>query len=238
VPLSFQSRPVGDITVVECRGRIVEGAESAQLQRHLNDLLPVHPHILLHLGDVDFIDSSGIGLLVRFLARMQNSHGNLKVCAVSPKISEVLRITKLNTIFDAYESEAEAIAGFYQRTRSPDRPLPAANILCVETSADVLAYVRELLRQAGYAVVTTGNLPDALTLLTAMRPKLVVIGAELRATRNTRAADTFNRLADGLSVIELPANFSSDDAGEAGGQLLSRVQAIIGESDTQPTVRS
>jgi hypothetical protein len=50
VPLSFQSRPVGDTTVVECGGRIVEGAESARLQRHLNDLLPVHPYILLHLG--------------------------------------------------------------------------------------------------------------------------------------------------------------------------------------------
>ena len=106
MPLWFRSRPVGDITVVECSGRIVEGAESAQLQQHLNDLLPVHPYILLHLGDVDFIDSSGIGLLVRFLARVQNTRGNLKMCAVSPKISQVLRITKLNTIFDAYESEA------------------------------------------------------------------------------------------------------------------------------------
>jgi anti-sigma B factor antagonist len=236
VPLSFQSRAVGDITVVECSGRIVEGAESARLQQHLNDLLPVHPYILLHLGGVDFIDSSGIGLLVRFLARVQNARGNLKMCAVSPKISEVLKITKLNTIFDAYESETEAIAGFYRRPKSTDRPVLAASILCVEKSADVLAYVRELLRQAGYAVVTTGNLPDALTLLTATRPKLVVIGADLRATRNTRAADTFNRLADALPVIELPANFSSDDAGEAGGQLLSHVHTIIGESDRPATV--
>ena len=236
MPLTFQSRPVGDITVIECSGRIVEGAESARLQQHLNDLLPVHPHVVLHLGDVDFIDSSGIGLLVRFLARMQNARGNLKICAVSPKIAEVLRITKLHTIFDANESEAEAIAGFYRQPKSADRPLLAANILCVETSADVLAYVRELLRQAGYAVVTTGNLPDALTLLTATRPKLVVIGAELRATRNTRAADTFNRLADALPVIELPANYSSDDAGVAGSRLLSHVQTIIGGSDSQPTV--
>jgi hypothetical protein len=88
---------------------------------------------------------------VRFLARVQNARGNLKMCAVSPKISEVLKITKLNTIFDAYESETEAIAGFYRRPKSSDRPLLAANILCVEKSADVLAYVRELLRQAGYA---------------------------------------------------------------------------------------
>jgi len=231
VPLSFQSRRVGDITVVECSGRIVQGAESAQLQQHVDDLLPVNRHILLHLGEVDFIDSSGVGLLVRLLTRLQNAHGDLKLCTVSSKIVEVLRITKLNTIFDSYESEAEAIAGFYRRSKSPDRPFLAANILCVETSADVLAYVRELLRHAGYAVVTTGNLPDALTLLTATRPKLVVIGANLRATRDTRTAETFNRLADALSVIELPATFSSDDAGEAGRRLVSQVHAIIGGSD-------
>jgi anti-sigma B factor antagonist len=222
---------VGDITVVECSGRIVQGAESAQLQQHVDDLLPVNRHILLHLGNVDFIDSSGVGLLVRLLTRMQNAHGDLRLCTVSSKIVEVLRITRLNTIFDSYESETEAIAGFYRRPKSSDRPYLAANILCVETSADVLAYVRELLRQAGYAVVTTGNWPDALTLLTATRPKLVVMGAGLRATRDTRAADTFNRLADALSVIELPTTFSSDDAGEAGHRLLSQVEAIIGAAD-------
>lgn len=232
MPLSFQSRCVGDITVVECSGRIVQGAESTQLQQHVDDLLPVNRHILLHLGEVDFIDSSGVGLLVRLLTRMQNAHGDLKLCTVSSKIVEVLRITRLSTIFDSYESEAEAIAGFYRRPKSPDRPYLAANILCVETSADVLAYVRELLRQAGYAVVTTSNLPDALTLLTATRPKLVVIGANLRATRDTRTADTFNRLADALSVIELPATFSSDDAGEAGRELISQVHAIIGAAKT------
>jgi anti-sigma B factor antagonist len=231
VPLLFQSRCVGDITVVECSGRIVQGAESAQLQQHVDDLLPVNRHILLHLGDIDFIDSSGVGLLVRLLTRTQNLHGDLKLCAVSSKIVEVLRITKLNTIFDSYESEAEAIAGFYRRPKSPDRPQLAANILCVDKSADVLAYVREVLRQAGYAVVTTGNLPDALILLTATRPRLVVIGANLRATRDTRTADTFNRLADALSVIELPATFSSDDAGEAGRRLLNQVHAIIGRGE-------
>lgn len=236
MPLSFHSRLVGDITVLECSGRIVEGAESAVLQQHLDDLLAMNLHVLLHLGGIDFIDSSGIGLLVRVLTGTQNAHGNLKICAVSPKLREVLRVTKLNTILESYEAEAEAIAGFYRRPTIQDRPFLAPNILCVEKSADVLAYVRELLRQAGYAVVTTGNLPDALILLTATRPKLVVIGAELRAMRDTHAAGTFNRLADALSVIELPANFSSDDAGEAGRQLLGQVQTIIAAAGRQETM--
>jgi anti-sigma B factor antagonist len=227
VPLALHSRFVGDVTVLECSGRIVEGGESASLLQHLDGLLVMNSHVLLHLGGVDFIDSSGVGLLVRVLTRTQNANGKLALCAVSPKIREILRVTKLNTIFDAYEAEVDAIAGLYRYPTIQDRPFRTPNILCVEKSADVLAYVRELLRQAGYAVISTDNLPDALILLTATKPKLVVIGAELRAMRETRAAGTFNRLADALSVIELPATFSSDDAGDAGRHLLDQVQTFI-----------
>ena len=227
MPLSVHSRLVGDVAVLECSGRIVEGADSAMLLQQVDDLLVMNSHVLLHLGGIEFIDSSGIGLLVRVLTRTQNAYGRLALCAVSPKIREVLKVTRLHTIFDAYDAEAEAIAGLYRPSTIEDRPFRPPNILCVEKSADVLAYVRELLRQAGYAVVTTGNLPDALSLLKATRPKLVVIGADLRATRDTRAAGTFNRLADAISVIELPERFSTDDAGEAGRQLLGQVHTVI-----------
>jgi hypothetical protein len=80
-------------------------------------------------------------------------------------------------------------------------------------------------------VVTTDNLSDALTLLTATEPKLVVIGAELRSTRGTRSAETFNRVADARSVVELPADFSSYEAGEAGHRLLDHVRAVLGDRD-------
>lgn len=230
--LSFHTRRADDITVVKCSGRIVEGAESAALQRHISDLVAEHPYILLDLAGVDFIDSSGLGLLLRCLIRTRNAQGILKVCGVSPRIGEALRLTKLDTVFELYGSEAEAIAGFYLPSKAGVAPALKANILCVEQSADVLAYVGALLRQAGYPVVTTGNLPDGLTLLTATRPKVVVIGATLRAARDTRAAEAFNKLADTLAVIELPAGFSSDEAGDAGRQVLDQVRAILGDANT------
>jgi anti-sigma B factor antagonist len=227
VSLSFHSRVVGDIAVLECRGQIVEGRESAALLQHVDDLLAMHPHVLLHLGAIDFIDSSGVGLLVRVLTRTQRAYGKLALCSVSTKIREVLTVTRLYTIFDAYDAEAEAIAAFYRRPTGDDSAFRQPSILCVDKSPDVLAYVRALLLQAGYAVVTTTNLPDALILLTATRPKLVVIGTDLRAMRETQAAGTFNRLADALAVIELPGHFSTDDAGAAGRTLLAQVGAII-----------
>jgi anti-sigma B factor antagonist len=233
VPLSFKSRRADDITVVKCTGRIVEGAESAALQLHVNDLVAENPYVLLDLGDVDFIDSSGLGLLVRCLLRTRNANGIFKVCGVSQRISEALRVTKLDTVFESYGSEAEAIVGFYLPSSAGNVPPLKANILCAEQSMDVLAYVGALLRQAGYRVVTTGNLADGLTLLTATRPKLVVIGATLRAARDTRAAEAFNKLADTLAVIELPAEFSSHDAGDAGRQFLDQVHVILGDANAR-----
>jgi anti-anti-sigma regulatory factor len=88
------------------------------------------------------------------------------------------------------------------------------------------AYVREMLRQNGYAVMTAGNLPDAVILMKAVKPKLLIVSADLRGMRSTHAAQTFSRLADSLTVIELPADFSHRDAGEAGSSLLERIRAV------------
>lgn len=227
MPLAFETRHVGDVGVVRCRGRIVEGSESAALERHVAELLPYEPYVLLHLAGVDFIDSSGLGLLVRLLARTRNANGNLKLCAISAKLDHVLGVTNLKPIFETYASEEEAIAAFYQRTDSPDAVVLKTSILCLEPSPDVLAYVRELLRQAGYAPVTTTNVADALTLLKATRPTIVIVGNGIHVASDTGAADSFKRLLAGISVVELPAHFSTDDAGAAGRQLLDRVRAIL-----------
>jgi anti-sigma B factor antagonist len=228
MPLSLQSRRIGEITVVTCSGRIVEGPESEALQQHLSDLLPYHRYIILDLGQVDFVDSSGLGLLVRFLARTHTAQGGLKLCAVPPKVAEVLRLTRLGTIFDRHDSVEQAIAAFYQgATSAGTSDRLNTDILCVEHSADVLAFVRELLKQAGYGVMTATNLPDALILLKATRPKVLVIGADLRSARDTSAAATFNHLADARTVVELPPDFSSRDAGQAGQHVLDQVRAAV-----------
>lgn len=226
--LSLQARQVGEIVVIRCRGRIVEGPEASALRQHVGDVLRDAPFIILHLAEVDFIDSGGLGLLVRLLSRTQAAGGDLKLCAVTARVHEVLRITRLASIFDAYPTEAEAIAAFYDRSRPGAVPRRFDNeILCVEPSADVLSYVSELLRQAGYGVMTSANLPDALVLLRASTPKLVVIGARLRTARDTWTAGTFNTESGALPVVELPADFSASDAGDAGQRLLDQVRALL-----------
>jgi anti-sigma B factor antagonist len=225
VALTLESRRIGDVTVITCGGRIVEGDESAPLLDHVARLLPLEPYIVLHLEGVKFIDSGGLGLLVRLRSRAQNAGGDVKLCALPPRIAEILRVTRLQSIFDTHASESDAVAAFYRDGRSaassPDRL--ATDILCVASSLDVIAYLREVLRQAGHGVMTSDNLPDALMLLRATRPRLIVMSAELRDA-NSPAANAFREMATKLPVIELPPDFSHRDAGAAARRLLEQVR--------------
>jgi anti-sigma B factor antagonist len=225
VSLVLSRRAVGDATVITCTGRIVLGEESESLRRCLDETLPMSTHVLLHLGGVDFIDSGGLGMLARYLTRAQNAGGALKLCAPSPKVDQVLRVTRLKPVFQIYETEADSIAdvhGARDRESSIGRP----DILCVDASLDVLAYVRLLLQQSGYRMLTASNLPDALILLKTTRPKVVVLGPELRAG-TTGTAQEFNRIANQGAVVELPSGFSSRDAAEAALQLLESIRALL-----------
>ncbi len=226
--LEFSSRRLGDITIVTCVGGIAEGPESAALKRHLDEILPFGPYVILNMEKVDFIDSSGLGLLARYLTRTRNAQGALKLCKLSPKLIEVLRITRLQPVFEAHDSEADAIGAIYLRARpSTDAPFRfGTDILCIDESADVLAYLREVLGQAGYGVAIASNVPDGLILLAVTKPKAIVISARLRLARSAESAQKFNRLADALPTIELPVDFSRRDAGEAGQRLLAQVRAL------------
>lgn len=228
MPLELQSRRVGDIIVVKCSGRIVAGPDAEALQQMVAGRLPHDRDFLLNLENVNFIDSSGIGTLVRLHTRAQAAHGNLKLCSLQPVIEQLLRLTHLHTLLEAHPSEAEAVTAFYTRARAAEAAKPqGATVLCVDKSADVLAYLRELLRRSGYEALTASNLPDAVVLLTAAKPKAVVVSGELRALTGTRACDTFKRTIESLPIIELSGDFSTADAGDAAGKLLEQVRTAI-----------
>jgi len=228
VTLTLANRRLGHFTVVSCKGRIVAGAECTALQKLLDGLLVPNPWVILHVAEVDFIDSSGLGLLVRYLTRARNAGGNFALCAASPKIREALRVTHLDRVLESYDSEGDAMSALYTRARTGGIASLKADVLCVERSSDLAAYMGGVLTQAGYGVVTAANLPDALILLLATEPKVVVISADLRAAMGTHTAHKFGRLLETRRVVELPADYSSQDAGEAGQRLLDQVGAAFG----------
>jgi anti-sigma B factor antagonist len=230
VSLSLTTRSIGDVAVISCDGRIVEGDEAAALQARVAAAVAEQPHVVLDLSNVTFIDSAGLGMLTRLLTRARTASGDLKLSDVPPKMAEVLRITRLHTLFDVRASVSEAVAAFYEpaHATAPAGPLKPPDVLCVDGSVDVLAYVRHLLTQGGYSVQTAVNVPDALVLLTATRPKALVVAGTLRIPLASRAPDVFERLTSRERVIELPPDFSTDDAGRAATALLDRVRSMLG----------
>lgn len=214
------------MTVVTCRGRLVSGTETDALLKQIDDLLPFTSRILLHLGEIDYIDSGGLGLLVRCLTRVQNASGQLSICALSPKVSDVLRVTRLDSVLKPYLAEAEAIESAHHNTQPTDGDPKGALILCADSSRDVLAYLRGLLAGAGHRVVTAENLHDGLILLKAMGPSVVVIGTGLHGMRGSWSAEEFHRRLPAGGLVVLSPSFSSHDAGDAADALLREIQRV------------
>ena len=107
------AREVSGVTVVDVSGRITLGEGSAMLREMVRDLLDKgQKRIVLNLGDVNYIDSSGIGELVSGFTTVKNNGGELKLLHLTKKVHDLLQITKLYTVFDVHNDESSAITSF------------------------------------------------------------------------------------------------------------------------------
>jgi anti-sigma B factor antagonist len=100
------------ILVVDCIGRIVFGEESSLLRETLKKALAENNRIVLNLGEVSYIDSGGLGTLVALRTSAQNAGGTIKLTNLTKRVDDLLQVTKLLTVFDVYNSEAEAVESF------------------------------------------------------------------------------------------------------------------------------
>ena len=111
--MKASTRQVDGVTIVDLSGRITLGEGSVVLRDSIKDLLAKgQKKILLNLGDVSYIDSSGIGELVSAFTSVRNQGGELKLLHLTKKVHDLLQITKLYTVFDVKDDEAAAIGAF------------------------------------------------------------------------------------------------------------------------------
>ena len=226
MPLSLNTRGVGDVTIIRCIGRIVAGDETESLRKQVSEILRDRRDLVLHLGEVVFIDSSGLGMLMRLLTSTRRARGDLKLCHLPQSIHQLFKMTNLITLFDIHESEEAAVRAFYQRQNVPARAsLTGLTVLCIDESADVLAYLRELLQRAGYNVLTNNNLRDSLILLKATRPGLTILGPNLKASPGTETG--FRAACSASPVLELGIDFSRQEASQAAFGLLDKIRALL-----------
>lgn len=106
-------RQVDSATVVDVSGRITLGEACKELREVIRgELGKGHKNLLLNLADVTYIDSSGIGELVSAFTAVSNQGGQLKLLHLTKKVHDLLQITKLYTVFDVHDDEADAISSF------------------------------------------------------------------------------------------------------------------------------
>ena len=115
--MTISTRQVGGITILDIGGRIVLGEEGASLRDVIRDLLKNgHKQILFNLGDVAYIDTTGLGSLVGAFTTVRKQGGELKLLNLPEKLAGVMQITKLYTVFDIMNDEAAAVKSFSQST--------------------------------------------------------------------------------------------------------------------------
>ena len=111
--LNIAERQAGDITILDMDGKVTIGEGSVALRTTIRRLLGEgKKKILLNLGRVGYVDSSGIGELVSSFTAVNKEEGSLKLLNLTQKIQDLLAITKLLTVFDVYDSEADALSSF------------------------------------------------------------------------------------------------------------------------------
>ena len=111
--LKMTDREVDGVSVVALDGRIVLGEESNALREKVKSLIAAgKKKIILNMDNITFIDSAGLGTLVAAHHSVKSQGASMRLCHLGSKFQEVLQITKLLTVFDVYNTEAEAVASF------------------------------------------------------------------------------------------------------------------------------
>ena len=110
--LKITSRTVDGILALTLSGRIVFGEESSLLRDTVKKAVPEYKRIVLNLGDVNYIDSGGLGTLVALHTTARNAGGTIKLANLTKRVGDLLQVTKLLTVFDVHDSEYEALESF------------------------------------------------------------------------------------------------------------------------------
>jgi anti-sigma B factor antagonist len=223
--LAIQSRRVGFITVIDCAGKLIAGDNVDYLNDQVRRCIDSHSSVVVNLGAVTFIDSSGLGLLVRLVTTTRNSAAGLRFCGANDQIKKVLELTKLRDILNVYATEQQAIEAFGKKEIGQVGGRGGTSVLCLDPSMDLLAFLRGALDKAGFQSHSARNLPDALLLLRTLRPGAVVAGPEF-APKVAGIAAEMN-----IPLICFDQDLLAMDAGDATASLLQQLNARLAKGN-------
>jgi anti-sigma B factor antagonist len=226
--LRLEARPVGEVFVIRCHGRIIAGNEVFTLHAQVGNAIEKYGDVVLQLDGLEFIDSSGLGALMRLVQAARAKGGDVKLSGVPGNIRKVLELTHLLAQFEVYDCLEEAITAAYLGSRYSRSKMGDARprVLCVYASSDVCAFLREILCNAGFNALTTTAIEDAQILLSATQAKLVVLSERIQYLRGRPVREAMQEVVPDARFVVLDENFGSDDPADAADRLLNDVNRL------------
>jgi anti-sigma B factor antagonist len=231
MPLEHKSLVCGTVHVIECKGRIVAGPEGESLLLALRqDWCRDLKQVVLHMGEVTRLDSTGLGLIIRSATHLRQRGGDLRLSDVPAPIQEILQLTRIDSILKVLPTLQDAILSFLEKSAAaPCVPSQAGRVLLVEQSPDFCAFATALLTQHAYAVTVASLVRDAKVLLMIEEPDFILIGPSIPPDAVDATRATFRSLAPNAKIRALDPALKTHDphlAGEVLQQtLLSQTEA-------------
>jgi anti-sigma B factor antagonist len=111
--MKFKSKETKGVTVIGLSGNVMGGPDATALNEQIHKLLDTGVRkVVIDLGDVKFVNSSGLGMLIGTMTTMRNAGGELRLAAASKKVVELVEVTRLHRVFDMHPTVAAAVAAF------------------------------------------------------------------------------------------------------------------------------
>jgi anti-sigma B factor antagonist len=225
MPLQIEERFCGNVFILQCTGRIVLGDELNALESALNNVIREFQRIVLNVAGVTRVDSSGVGLVVRYAANLRKRAGDVRIAAPPHFITELLEITMLNSVIDSYATEQDAVVSFLTSPSAPSvADQPGHRVLVVDRSADLGAFVRAVLGRHGYDVKSASLVSDAKLLLQVQPVDFILVGPGTPQMPSANILVALKNVAPKTTALQLTPEFRTLDAHQAAELLLEMFQ--------------
>lgn len=221
MPLNLESRFCENVYIIQCTGRIVLGDEVKSLEATLDQSSRGYSHVVLSIGEVDRLDSIGLGLLVRYMTNLRKRGGDLRLAAPPPFVVNLLNMTMLSSVMQTHPTEQDAILSFLKKPSAQTaQEKRGPRVLVVDLSADLCVFVRTVLAQHSFDVKSASLVRDAKILLQAGDVDFILVGPSTPQLSSEAVALSLGAIAPKAAVLQLSADFKSRNAHEAAAILL------------------
>lgn len=221
MPLHVDTRFLGNVGILECRGQIVIGQELKQLEAAVQMAGRDVNRLVLVVEKVDRLDSTGLGLIVRSADAFRKRGGDLRLADAPQFITHLLTVTKLDSLLKGYASEEEAILSFLRQPfveKAPEQP--GRRVLVIDRSPEVGAFIRAVLTQHGFQVKTASLVSDARMLLMFQQVDYILFGPATPDSAVQAGSASLRPVAPNAVPLSLNSEFATCDACQAAEVLL------------------